>query len=277
MHPLTDFLNDSLCGSCEQPAAFRLRGMLQVPKLSCAFRLVGSVFQSLGRLSAVGIDRFSQLALLNFVHTARKQAQREHAQRKWESGKIRPVKMEPVFAGASIRSFGSNAVIPVIAYPGGLRSHSRKDGFTLIEVVVVVAIMALLATIGAVSLRGTIDRYYLSQARQAIEISDAKARRIARTTGRPVLMNVDRLEKQIEIHESTFRIPAGVEIASVEMASRLSGGTQIGIPFSDDGWSPTYAIELKRGELGQWIVVIGASGQVVRVNEEGAANELLTR
>ena len=137
--------------------------------------------------------------------------------------------------------------------------------------------MALLATIGAVSLRGTVDRYYLSQARQAIEISDAKARRIARTTGRPVLMNVDRLKKQIVIHESTFRIPAGVEIASLEMASRLSSGSQVGIPFSDDGWSPTYAIELKRGEVGQWIVVIGASGQVVRVNEEGAANELLTR
>ena len=282
MHPLTDYLSDRLRGSCEQPAAFRLGGMLWGPKLSCSFRLVDSVLQSLGRLPAVAIDRFSEMVLLKFVQTARKQAQRKFAERKREPGKIRsakidPAKMELVFAGASSRSFGSTTVIRVITYPDGLCSHRRKDGFTLIEVVVVVAIMAFLATIGAVTMRGTVDRYYLSQARQAIEISDAKARRIARMTSRPVLMNVDRLKQQIEIQGSTFRIPAGVEIASVEMSSRFSGGTQVGIPFSDDGWSPTYAIELKRGEVGQWIVVIGASGQVVRVNEKGAANELLAR
>ncbi len=146
----------------------------------------------------------------------------------------------------------------------------------MIEVVVVVTIMALLATIASVSLRGTIDRYYLSQARQTIEISDAKARRVARATGQPVVLNLDRLKKQFEIQKSTFQIPAGVEIESVEMASRVIVGSQVGIPYSDNGWSPTYAIELKRGEVGQWIVVIGPSGQVVRVNGEGEANELLT-
>jgi len=151
-----------------------------------------------------------------------------------------------------------------------------RGGFTLIELVAVIAIMALLSTLAVISLRGTIDRYHMSQAKQVIELFDAKARRQARSNHQPVVAKIDRLNQRVEIGTSTFQIPRGVEIASLQLGRRVTVGTQVEIGYSRDGWSSSYVVALKRGELENWIVVLGSSGQVIPVNDRGEANELLS-
>ncbi|MEM1068736.1 MAG: prepilin-type N-terminal cleavage/methylation domain-containing protein [Planctomycetota bacterium] len=155
-------------------------------------------------------------------------------------------------------------------------SDLRRTGFTLIELVVVLVIMALLVSIAAVSLRGTMDRYHLNQAKQVIISSDAKARRQARSIERPLVMTIDRRKRQIRIGESIFRIPAAVEVASVDTGRRVTVGTEVEIDFGRSGWSPSYAVELKRGSASRWIVVLGGSGQVLTVEDREAADELLS-
>jgi prepilin-type N-terminal cleavage/methylation domain-containing protein len=57
-----------------------------------------------------------------------------------------------------------------------------RNGFTLVELVIVIVIMAILASIAAVSLGGTIDRYRMSQAAEVIERFDARAVTLASPT-----------------------------------------------------------------------------------------------
>ena len=153
--------------------------------------------------------------------------------------------------------------------------NPSRAGFTLIELLVVVAIMSLLATLAGVSLRGTMDRYHLTQAQAAIELSDARARRVARTNETPVVMRLDRGKNQMTFLDFSYSIPSAVRIASVRSDRRSEPGRQVAIQYGRDGSSPSYACELVRGSLTRWVVVIGSSGQIIQVDNRGAADELL--
>lgn len=168
------------------------------------------------------------------------------------------------------------AMLLVMSCAVGLRAETRRrKGFTLIELVVVIAIIALLSTLAVMSLRGTIDRYHLSQAVQTVELSDASARRLARATDQMVVATIDRHHNRWRIGDRSFQIPTAVEIESIALGRRAIAGSEVDIDYSRDGWSPTYALQLKRGEIEQWIVVLGASGQVVSVRDRGEADALL--
>lgn len=156
-----------------------------------------------------------------------------------------------------------------------IRRYSSRAGFTLIELLVVVAIIAMLLALAGQSLRGTVDRYHLRQAQQTLEMCDAKARRWARTNEASITVRIDRVKRSIELGDSTFRISKAVEIKGVTLGKRAGVERRTEIEFHPDGWSPSYAIELSRGSMTRWMVVLGESGQVVDVLDRGAANALL--
>lgn len=161
-----------------------------------------------------------------------------------------------------------------------LSNDLRRNAFTLIELVVVIVIMSLLATLAVISFGGTIDRYQLGRAMETIEMFDARARRDARTLRQPVQTTIDRNDKRLVIHSreesSRYRLPRTVEIRDIRIPRRAVVGGDFEIEFNREGRSVTYAIELGRGDMTRWMLVLGASGQVLTITDEREVDEILS-
>ena len=160
---------------------------------------------------------------------------------------------------------------------------AMRRAFTLIELVVVMVLLALLASLTVYSLGGTMDGYRISRAVETIESLDARARRTARTTRRPVTVTLDRKHRELVINpidprEDTvsFRLPGRVVVEKIQLARKSSSRKDSKIAINGQGRSPPYAIQLRRGELTKWLVVLGFSGQVVPVDNEGEVNAILS-
>ena len=163
---------------------------------------------------------------------------------------------------------------------GRCRCRERK-AFTLIELVIVILIMAVLSTLAVLSLGGTMDRYQLSRASEAIELFDARARRDARKSRQPIRATIDRKHQRLVIDtpgpgNTQYRWPRSVEINKIRLRRRVTVGNNFEIRFNREGGSPTYAVELKRGKMSRWLVVLGASGQFVPLNSEGEVDAILS-
>lgn len=160
---------------------------------------------------------------------------------------------------------------------------AMRKAFTLIELVVVMVLLALLASLTVYSLGGTMDRYRVSRAIETVELFDARARRAARTTRRGVNVTIDRKSRELLIdpidpqqENASFQLPSKVEIEEVRFAGSKRSQKQSDFSISGQGRSTTYAIQLRRGELTRWLVVLGFSGQVVPVNNESEVDAILS-
>lgn len=155
-----------------------------------------------------------------------------------------------------------------------------RNAFTLIELVVVITIMAVLATIAALSLGGVMDRYQIGRAAETIERFDARARREARVTGDVVIAKIDRSRGRLTIdvagsdRDANFQLPSRVSISNMRMhRSGVSGG-DLNLVVDRKGQCSTYAVELTRGKMKRWLVMLGTSGQVIPLDDEGGVNAM---
>lgn len=161
-------------------------------------------------------------------------------------------------------------------------SGYRRAAFTLLEVVIVLVILAVLSTLAVMSLSGTMNRYRISRAIETVERFDAVARRRASHQRVSVNASIDlsrnrlKIESPLASRDRVFPLPGGVEINRVRFPRQAAVGRELDIPFSDDGISPTYALELSRGNLSHWLVVLGVSGQVVHFDREEQIDEILS-
>ncbi len=159
---------------------------------------------------------------------------------------------------------------------------TMRKAFTLIELVVVMVVLALLASLTVYSLGGTMDRHRLSRAIETIEMFDARARRTARTTQHAVTATIDRSRGQLSIdtHRNpqavSFRLPSRVAIGDVRFGTTRRVERESKIEINGQGRSVTYAIQLRRGKLTRWLVVLGISGQVVAMENVGEVNAILS-
>ena len=158
--------------------------------------------------------------------------------------------------------------------------------FTLIELVFVIVIMGVLATLAVLSTAGMMDRYKLSRAAETIEMFDARARRDARASHQPILAIIQRNQQRLVIGNpgdaasrptaAQYRLPRSVEITEIRMRRRVTAGGNFEIRFNREGSSPTYAVRLERGNMSRWLVVLGVSGQVVVLENEGEVDEIMS-
>jgi hypothetical protein len=67
-----------------------------------------------------------------------------------------------------------------------------------------------------------------------------------------------------------------VDIKEFRLRRRVATGRDLELQFNREGWSPTYAVQLQRGRMSRWLVVLGISGQVIALENEGEVDELLS-
>ena len=166
-------------------------------------------------------------------------------------------------------------------------SVNRTDrlAFTLIELMVVIAILVALTSLASLSLASVMDRYQLSRATDTIESFDSRARRSARLSREAFVGVIRRSANEFVVRapqespsnqSASFQLPQSVEITDVKLPRRAVTGRDVTINFTDQGRSASYAIELGRGKMTRWIVVLGISGQVIPASGEEEVDALLS-
>jgi prepilin-type N-terminal cleavage/methylation domain-containing protein len=148
----------------------------------------------------------------------------------------------------------------------------RARGFTLIEMMAVIIIIALLSTAAALSFSHTLAAARAREAFGQVQSLDASARQFARRWGRTIQIVLDLSNRTLARRErnvNTFvtSLPSGCRIDEVRMSSRRESVGEVSIECSANGLSRTYAVHVVGPQLDQWLVFAGLSGQVTKVND----------
>jgi prepilin-type N-terminal cleavage/methylation domain-containing protein len=163
-------------------------------------------------------------------------------------------------------------------------SAGRLGGFTLVEIMIVVLLMAMLASAAALSMNGPLTSARAADAAEMVSSFDAAVRIYARRyhSGAQIVFDlsagkISRRQKHdnLDDHASTF-LPSGFSIDEIRQAQHLASVGETHINVSAMGLSPSYAVHLLGPRSDQWLVFAGLSGQVRQVNNEAAIDAILT-
>jgi prepilin-type N-terminal cleavage/methylation domain-containing protein len=161
----------------------------------------------------------------------------------------------------------------------------QRTAFTLIELMVVILILGMITAMASLSLGSAMDRYHLGRAAETLEAFDARARREASRSREGVLAIIRRGTNELILRNeagpsslagSHYHLPRKVTIGEIRMQRKSLAAREVTITLSDRGRSPTYAVELKRGTMSRWIVILGISGQVIPVQSEDEVDAILS-
>lgn len=136
----------------------------------------------------------------------------------------------------------------------------RRNGFSLTELLIVIAIIGVLVAVGAGGVRGLLDRGRLAEATNLIENQIQEARRLAKRLDQDVTITVtdDAGTWRIDVNGRVSTLPAGVTITPAAGATIVMNA-----PFG------TYAggdvvLEMAVGNATTDLVVTGVLARVVR-------------
>ena len=166
-----------------------------------------------------------------------------------------------------------------VAKMGG---NERRHGFTLLELIIVFAILGLLSTIAMTTLAGRVGDYRFTQAMEIIGRVDAHARRQATSQQQTVstsvssVANVLRVSTTQDSTSRSFKLPTGIHIGETRFRQQIIPSATFDIRYNRYGISPTYAMKLTQGSRSRWIIVLGASGQVMQTNQTGEVDEIFS-
>ena len=152
--------------------------------------------------------------------------------------------------------------------------------FTLMEMLLTVALAAVLATVAAVSLAGAARSARARDAAGQVAHYDRLTREAARRFGRPVRLTFDldrgtlrrsALDAEYESARggpSPLHLPGGARIARLVSAGRDATTGSVSLPCSERGQTPSYAV-LVAGDAGerQWLIVAGLTGNVTTTSD----------
>ncbi len=171
------------------------------------------------------------------------------------------------------------------------RSECRQLGFSLIEIAIVLFLMALLASVAAVSARGMIGGATQQDLLAQIESLDAQARRQAQQTGQPVELVVDSDQGTITISApdrygdsmaiARYSLPAGY---GFEQAWRWRRGQRdkqslLNLQYDGMGITSTWGTTIAGPDTEEAItmLVLGETGQVLILEDDEQAQEILAQ
>jgi len=175
----------------------------------------------------------------------------------------------------------------------------RRDGFTLLEIMLVVVLLALLAGAVTWSLAGQLRRSDRADVISRLEHADAMARVAARRHG-PCVLRIDLDAQSLRriddrrgegraSHTAVLPNDFGVKRVVTTTgrrdgtSSRRSGGAQqhtsgaVDIEYSRSGRSGAYALHVtgvRDDDEGLWLVFAGLTGQVTTLDNEDDVEKL---
>lgn len=157
---------------------------------------------------------------------------------------------------------------------------SRPRGFTLIEALAVIALMALLTAAAAVSLRGAARTARIEDVADAFAGFDRGTREFARRFDRTPALRFD-LNRGTVSRTGADREPTPLVLAGdVRVTRVIAGGAvrisgEVALPFSSLGQSPSYAVQLAGPAGERWALFAGLTGQPMVLRNEQDALDIL--
>jgi len=171
-----------------------------------------------------------------------------------------------------------------------LIASGRQSGFTLIEIAVVLVLMALLATVTAVSARGMIGGATQQEVLAQIQSLDAQARRHAQETGRSVSLELDTTTNRLTLTQdqqqravalAQYELPRGYTLGQ---AWRWRGDardmqTRIAVTYDPHGVAPTWGVTLAGigSDQPTSLLVLGSTGQTTFWENDGQVQDILSQ
>ncbi len=161
--------------------------------------------------------------------------------------------------------------------------HSRR-AFTLLELLVVLAIAAMLSSVVMLSLRSHFQHAALARAVDSIITADRLARRMAtEQLAARVVLEFDSSRHRLKLLSSAngaqprnFSWPSNVALSEPWVLGpgdwRSSNGS---LDFSATGSSATYYVQVTTGNVSQCLVILGLTGQATVYPSADSLQELL--
>ena len=158
----------------------------------------------------------------------------------------------------------------------------KRPAFTLLEMLIVVVVMALIATSASLGFKKPLQRAAQSDAIAELKHVDRAARQAAVQLDRPMQLRFD-LEKQAvsrienDASTATMHLPHGIRIAELRTADHRIQDFEHQIAISKSGISMTYAVHLTGTDFDQWILFAGLTGEYMSgINENDMDNIFAT-
>lgn len=153
-----------------------------------------------------------------------------------------------------------------------VRSVRRCSGFTLIELVFVIMIMAIMSGFAVLSLRGHIDRARWTRSIEQLENMDRLGRIAARSEQTPYRLSFQRTKRKVELRAigpnaarnrvREWKLPNGIQFGSFRDRASGNRSEEMSIEINPSGQSRSYAVSIKAASgPEQWLVTLGLSGQ----------------
>jgi type II secretion system protein H len=166
------------------------------------------------------------------------------------------------------------------------RTRGNLHGFTLIEMLVVIALAALMATVVIVSLAGSYRAARTEDVAGQIAMYDRLAREHARRFGLAGRLVFDLGRGTVTraaveggdapvLQRAALHLPSAVRLSRVVTAGGAASGGEVSIACSRSGQTPSYAICLTGAKDEEyWVITAGLTGKTLRARDEREARDI---
>jgi len=185
---------------------------------------------------------------------------------------------------AALRGGFKIPMTPVLKYSEAPdRATQIAAGFTLIEVMLSVLILALLATAAAMSLAQPLRAARSHDLLRQLRSIDSSARAAAVASGQDVRMVFDlsdnsiaRLDgPQLLALRSRENLPIGYQIDQIRVSAQSTFSGAVPIDVSPMGFSRSYALHILGPSFDRWIIFAGMSGDMTQAPDDAATDAIL--